>query len=448
METTAMTTLSDYSGSFNPDVQLADFSRDFLSRLTHEYNLIGHLLDRVGQPLVALKYGEEGFVRSGIEEWQCASPIYSKRMQKALNFEGNDVGTVFKNLQLEVGSPQQFMDFQFRLDSPEYGEFWLAFCGALNDLETNGNDSNLIKLMCHDIEDPTFDATAAATNPYMVMRPVHRPPRTDSDIGNGKGRYPHCRWQVYISDESQPYENHPNLEVIARTQLAGIAIVEPENATEPGGWEDYSGAFDPHCQFEDFSQRALVRIAQENAVQALLLAHSYTLSQQCAYGDEVARQFSERMWVGHAALAVQRLQENLDLAGDDIETMAKVIQLHPHFQPRTYVDASVEIISNDRLRLSINDCPALHENIEHSWFTQLSETPHPALDALVAQVNPQARCHVVTDSGQARHVWDVVIDPTNEPAEDPFELQIARTSSGVKFKMERRRLPVGLIARG
>ena len=31
--------------------------------------------------------------------------------------------------------------------------------------------------MCHDIEDPTFDATAVATNRKAQIRPIHRPPR-------------------------------------------------------------------------------------------------------------------------------------------------------------------------------------------------------------------------------------------------------------------------------
>lgn len=439
----------DYSGSFDSDLTLAGFSRRFLSRLTHEYNLIGHLLDRVGQPLVAIEFGEQGFTRSGIEEWACASPIYSKRMQRLMKFEGNDVGTIFKNLQLEVGSPQQFMDFQFRLDSPDYGEFWLAHCGALVDLERNGNSTELIKLMCHDIEDPTFDATAAATNPRIIIRPIHRPPRIDSEIGNGQGRYPHCRWKVFVSDSEQPSNSFENLAVMEQCLLSAIDLVVPADIVETGGWEDYSGPFDPHCQFEDFSQRALVLIAQENAVQALMLAHSYALSQVKHYGDDVAARLMTRMWVGHAALAVERMQKFLGLAGDDIETMAKIIQLHPHFQPRTYSDIRVEIKTPMSLRLSMMDCAALHENIPHNWFSQLTQDDvHPALDALVGQVNPHARCVAVTDPGDAALAWDVVIDPANPAAAVPFELQIARTSSGVNFELEQRRLPVGIIARG
>lgn len=442
-----MTLRDDYTGPFDPGLKLEHFSRDFLSGLMHEYNLIGHLLDRVGQPLVAMEYGEEGFTRSGIEEWACASPIYSRRMQRLMNFEGNDVGTIFKNIQLEVGAPQQFLDFQFRLDSPGYGEFWLPFCGALNDLEINGNDTELTRRMCHDIEDPTFDATAAATNPRIVMRPIHRPPRIDGEGGNGKGRYPVCRWKVFLSDEEQAFTPYPNLAVMERTRLATVDVEVPAETVEPGGREDYSGDFDPHCQFEDFSQRALVQLLQENAVQTLLLAHSFVLSQTTHYGEAIARRFAERQWVGHAAVGVERLRRFLGLDGDDIETIAKIIQLHPNFYPRSYVALGLEILAEDRLRLTIDDCPAVHENVPHSWFTQLGREPHPALDALVTRVNPRARCVPVEDAGTATRAWDVVIDPSNEPAAAPMELEIARTSSGMNFRFERRRLPVDLIAR-
>jgi len=428
----------DYSGPFDPDLTLADFSRSFLARLGYEYLLIGHLLDRVGQPLAGMEAGAAGFVRSAIEEWMGASPIYSKRMQRMMNFEGDDVGTVFKNLQLEVGSPQQFMDFQFRLDSPQYGEFWLCHCGALLDIEKTGNQKT-VKLMCHDIEDPTFDATAAATNPRMVMRPIHRPPRVDGEVGNGANRWPHCRWAVYIAEESQPYEQHPNLEIVRRSKLASIPVVLPEKDAEPGGWTDYSGPFDPGCQLHDFSHRALVGLNQEFAVQALLLMQSYMLSQANHFGEEKAQELGRRMWIGHATVGVERLQKYLGIAGDDIEAVAKVLQLHPHFQPRSYVDLRVAVTGPRTARVEIGDCPALREETELSWFRQLGLEPHPAIAALVQHVNPRARVRLA-DSGGARVAWEIEIDPKAAPADEPQELKLARMSGGMTFRFEQRRL--------
>ena len=91
-----------------------------------------------------------------------ASPVYTKRMQKALKFEGDDVITIFKGLQLDIGAPPQFMDFRYTVHDRWHGEFHLDHCGALLDLEPMGED--YVRGMCHDIEDPTFDATAVATN--------------------------------------------------------------------------------------------------------------------------------------------------------------------------------------------------------------------------------------------------------------------------------------------
>jgi len=266
--------LSSYAGAFDPNIGLAHFSRQSLAHLGREYLLLGHLIDRVGVPLALQRFGSEEQAQFSIDEWMAASPIYSRRMQRALGFEGDDVSTVFKNLQLDIGAPPQFMDFQFRLDGPDYGEFWLSHCGALMDVEPFGEKQ--VKRMCHDIEDPTFDATAAATNPRMKMRPIHRPPRVP-------GRYPACRWSVFIADHDDdvaPFEPHPNAAIVGSSKLATIETRAPEadgESGEPGGWRDYSGPFDPGFQLEDLSHRALVRVAQEFAVQSHLLARAFAL---------------------------------------------------------------------------------------------------------------------------------------------------------------------------
>ena len=111
--------LSSYAGEFDPGTGLASFSRQALARLGREYLLLGHLVDRVGLPLVLGLFGNETYTQFSIDEWMGASPIYSKRMQRALGFEGDTVATVFKNLQMEIGAPPQFMDFRFDLASPQ-----------------------------------------------------------------------------------------------------------------------------------------------------------------------------------------------------------------------------------------------------------------------------------------------------------------------------------------
>ncbi len=55
------------------------------------------------------------------------------------------------------------MDFRYTVRDRWHGEFHLDFCGALMAVEPMGED--YVRGMYHDIEGPTFDATAVATNP-------------------------------------------------------------------------------------------------------------------------------------------------------------------------------------------------------------------------------------------------------------------------------------------
>lgn len=426
-----MSLADSYAGAFDVERTLAGFSRQALAHLAREYFLLGHMIDRVGLPLVMDHFGSESYVQFSIEEWMGASPIYSVRMQNALGFEGNEVGTVFKSIQLDIGAPPQFMDFQFRLDRSDYGEFWLSHCGALLDVEPFGEKQ--VRMMCHEIEDPTFDATAAATHPCMKMRPIHRPPRVPD------GRTPHCRWKVFIDAESTPYEQHANLPANMASKIASIGVDLPRENAEPGGWADYSGPFDPGFQFEDLDHRALVLINQEAAVQAHLLVRAYLRCIADRFGVETAVELGARQWVGSAALGAHRLKKALAIEGDGIDAVAKIFQMHPHFLPRTYVDWRVEVTGENRARIALGDCPALHEGDRYSWFAAVDAQVHPAFDAIAGAINPLARCRSVAVGVGERFAWEIVIDPYHEPQVDPPELALARISRGAEFEFVQRR---------
>ena len=104
------------------------------------------------------------------------------------------------------------MDFRYTVHDRWHGEFHLDHCGALLDVEPMGED--YVRGMCHDIEDPTFDATAVATNRRAQIRPIHRPPRMPAN------REPHCAWTVIIDESYPEVEGHPALDVIRRTRAA------------------------------------------------------------------------------------------------------------------------------------------------------------------------------------------------------------------------------------
>jgi hypothetical protein len=422
--------VADYGGPFDPDFDLARLSRQALADLGREYLLSGHLQDRVGLPRVLARHGEEALTKVSIEEWMCASPVYSRRMQRALKFEGREVGTIFKNLQLDIGAPHQFMEFRFDLNGPRLGEFWLERCGPLLDVEPFGEKR--VKLMCHDVEDPTFDATAAATHPCAKIRPIHRPPRVPA------ARVPHCRWQVFIDDESSAFEQHPNLERVRASQIARLELRLPEGDAEPGGWPDYSGPFDPEFQLEDLSHRALVTANLEFAVQSQLLARSFLLCVGQHFGDELAREIAAQQWTGIGGLGAERLKRALAIEGDGAEAIAKVFQLHPCFHPRDYVDLRVAL-EDGGVRIAFGACPAFDERDPYSWLVHLGREPHPALDAIARAVNPRASSLPAAPRSDERLAFRVEIDPDTEPHPEASDVKLARVSKGASLVLQRRR---------
>ena len=201
-----------------PGFSLAGLPRQTLAILGREWLLHGHLQDRVGMPLALAGGAREEMEGIAIDEWMAASPIYSRRTQRAMNFAGDGVDTILKNIQFDIGAPHHFMDFRSTVHDHDHGEFLLAHCGALMDVEPMGEE--FVRGMCHTIEDPTFDATAVASNPRVKIRPLHRPPRVPAD------RYPHCHWTVTI-DEPPARRAHPNRALVQARRSRGAPSTTP-----------------------------------------------------------------------------------------------------------------------------------------------------------------------------------------------------------------------------
>ncbi len=243
-------------------------TRPELARLVPELLLCGHLIDRSGMGHVLAEFGQSGMTQVAIEEWLGASPVYTRRMRAAFGLTGDTVADIFKMMQLDIGAPPQFMDFRYSVIDDRHGEFHLDHCGALLDVEPLGEAA--VKQMCHDVEDPTFEATAIATNPRARFRPVHRPPRVPA------GRHPHCAWTVSIDPHNQALPLPRQAEIIAATAAANVELSAIDPTAE--GIADYRGPLTNDVQFHQWSRSALVRMAEEVALQHHLLSLSFALA--------------------------------------------------------------------------------------------------------------------------------------------------------------------------
>lgn len=402
----------------------AQLSRDELVVLVPELLLIGQLIDRSGMAWCISSFGRDEMVQIAIEEWAGASPIYTRRMQKALNYEGDDVPTIFKGLQLDIGAPPQFMDFRYTVHDRWHGEFQLDHCGALLDVEPMGEQ--YVFGMCHTIEDPTFDATAIATNPRAQVRPIHRPPRTPAD------RHPHCAWTVIIDESYPEAQAIPALEVVSQTRAATWEL-DPIDRTDEGQ-ADYSGPLLSDFDFAAFSHSALVRMADEVCLQMHLLYLSFAIAVAArAAGDDEALGVCTRGLIGIAGVAAERIHRALKLPGG-AEGVLRVLELHPLLNPAGYVVAETE--SN---RLHVRPSPA-HD--DRAWISLCSPESVQPLQAFATAVEPRIEVRV---SGTATD-WTAELVETDSPTEELPEVSVVRVSGGSTFQFEpRRSLPLTVL---
>jgi hypothetical protein len=397
----------------------AALSRSELAVLVPELLLIGQLIDRSGMAWCIEEYGREGMQQVAIEEWMAASPIYTRRMQRALGYEGDDVVTIFKGLQLDIGAPPQFMDFRYTVHDRWHGEFHLDHCGALMYVEPMGED--FVRGMCHDIEDPTFDATAVATNPHAQVRPVHRPPRTPAD------RAPHCRWTVVIDESQPPVTESEGCVALQGSRAANVVLDEIDPADD--GQSDYAGALVSDLDFGAFSHSALVRMADEVCLQMHLLVLGFRRAVDRRSAAATARTIALRQLVGIAGVAAERIRGALSLPPTTDGALA-VLSLHPLLNPAAYVSA--EITGDVRVHPS----PAHGDG---AWISLCGPTSVTALQAAVRAVDP----HLDVEVTGTDQEWTATVVRRDRPAPLADEVAVTRISTGASFAFEpRRSLPI------
>ncbi len=299
----------------------------------------------------------------------------------------------------------------------------VAHCST--DVEPMGED--YVHGMCHDIEDPTFDATALAINRKAQVRPIHRPPRVPS------GQHPHCRWTVII-DESYPEVPFiPAMDLVAASHAHSCEL-EPIDPNDEG-MADYSGELLADVDFGAFSHSALARIADEVCLQMQLLVLSFTIAVEKRAKDDVAlaRSIRTRQLIGIAGVAAERIHKALRLSSD-VKGALRVLELHPLLNPAAYVWADVAPDS-----LHVRRSPA---HADDSWISLVSPVADLPLQAVVQAVDPHLRAEV---SGTESD-WTVGIVETDTAAKELPEVTVCKFSGGASWVFEdRKSLPLTVV---
>ena len=405
-----------------PIRRLEDLSRAELARLGREFMLYGHTYDRALMPQVGMRLGGGKEIEPlSIWEWKGASPNYTRRMKRLMKIEGDDVTAIVKALQLDVGFPHEYMDVQFELKPDGSAEFWLNHCGALMDVEKRGESA--VVMMCHRIEDPTFDATAFATNPRARIRPLHRPPRRPSD------RAPHCHWTIEIDPANEPVAPVAQTAAVADLPLARAAN-EREPEGDPCGCIDYAGAFDPAFRLGDLSTAALAAVAREFQIQTHLLASSAELALGARFGSGKAREILGQQWIAVAWVAGQRLARALGRTEGGAAAVADVLRLHAALPPGFRRTAEIRA---DRVRLGLEAASRdLLDPEQPGWIGLLLRGTGRGIEAAAQAVDPRARLEALAVRDGCVTL-ELSLDPARAPAEAPKETAFMRLSTATAW---------------
>jgi len=394
---------------------LEDLERPQLVAIAHEYMLLGMLVNRGLLPQVVLQTG--GFDEMNdvaIDLWMGASPVYTGRTRRLMGIDGDDIAAIMKALQLDVGFVHEYMSVAYKIIDEQHGEFWLNHCGALLDAEPFGEGR--VFGMCHTIEDPTFDATAYATNPRARIRPIHRPPRSPAD------RHPHCHWTIIIDPANDPVGPAALTEQVAALPLASVVNVRADEAA-PEGMVDYRGPFVPDFRLASLSSAVLAAVAREFQMQSHLLVSAAELALAARFDADVVRAMLAKHWVGVAWLTSERLADRLGAGDGGAEGVAAVVRLQPDLCPG--FDRALEV-DGDRVHLTLTPTvPGLLDPDHPGSPGLLARAERGGMEALAQGADRRARLEALSADDE-RVVAEWVVDPAASPADEPDEVALVR----------------------
>lgn len=422
-----------YDGPFDPAWTLESLSRAGLARLCREVMLVSMLHDRSLMPHVTGRGGTAASVALADDEWMSASPIYTERNKTNLGIIGDGVDAALKSFQFDIGTPHHFLDMAGEVVNHDLGYFWLVSCGAHDYVRwVSGNDEKIVTMMCHDMEDNTFDATLRATNPRARCVPVHRPPKPDTMSGE------HCRWELTISpDDHAIRPDNPNLAVLRASKAASFEFDLGESK-EPGGLHDYAGPYTSGVRLEEFSHAVLVRQVKEFALDVHLLMRAAYLSILERHGDEVLRDAAVQHLAALAPPLVRRLSDAMGIDGEGLEAIAKLLQLNP-LLPDDYAVITVAFADDDTLEVTVQPCAALEDRDTPSPLDAFDDDEPSVLSAIALAVNPRAQIRRHRDDS-----WLITIDPHADPVPEHPLADLVGGHNYLQANMKARAVPVSI----
>lgn len=173
-----MAELQDLSGPFNPDLKFSDFSKEFLLKLTYEWQWAFLQLDAAWFNQVKTKCNEQWAHECSLEMWLRVETIANPRFAKLANIPLKNVVDSLKVMQLPLANTiGGVFPVEYDIRNENHAFVTVKKCPVLEWCEKNAPER--IKTMCQ-VNHPQIMKQSVA-NPNIQVTPVQLPPRQGNE---------------------------------------------------------------------------------------------------------------------------------------------------------------------------------------------------------------------------------------------------------------------------
>lgn len=211
-----MKEMDDYSGEFEPDLKLTDFSKKGLIRLVEIGGAIYGGVNRHWYQAVAKRYGEQVADKMHHEVWFAdggCGDLENETISGLMGFSHLDDETIPMRVFQCLPAMATRMNLVFEKQGDHAWILSAPQCVVPETGEKEGPEvmKYMCEKICHHLEVFGFRHCAVRWNPNIRIDPIKLPPRADKDE-------PHCAWRITLEDKPVDYVKEPG-DLVAKMGL-------------------------------------------------------------------------------------------------------------------------------------------------------------------------------------------------------------------------------------
>ncbi len=199
--------IDDYSGPFEPDLRLDDFSKEGLKKLVEVGGAIYGAVNNTWYAAVADKFGKEIADELHHEVWfkdGGVGDVENHTISGLMNFADEDEVTSPLKVWQCLPAMASRMKLCFEQLSPGRWQMYTPMCIVPETGERGGPKlmDFMVNKICGHLELFGFRHAASRWNPKIRIDPLRLPPRSAPSE-------PHCRWVIEMTDQPVDYVAEP-----------------------------------------------------------------------------------------------------------------------------------------------------------------------------------------------------------------------------------------------